>query len=137
MYLTITKEFNFDSAHQLVNPMVTDEVEKTALFGKCQRTHGHLFRLFVTVTGKVNERSGMIVNFVTLKEIVTREIIDELDHYNINDKVGFVPTCENLIQWIAEKLQPSLTKIGVTLTKLELYETPTSHATLVLQLLVP
>lgn len=107
--MRITKIFNFDSAHRLD----WDD-------GKCKQLHGHTYKLFVTIEGKLNE-NGIVINFHELKRIVTLNIIDVLDHQYLNDIIDN-PTAENLVVWIWDKL---ITKIN--LHEIVLYETPTSY----------
>ena len=56
---TITKIFSFDSSHRLDNPDLSEE-ENKKVFGKCNNlpSHGHSYKLFVTVSGE--EENGMI-----------------------------------------------------------------------------
>ena len=72
--IRITKEFKFEMAHAL-----------HGYDGLCKNIHGHSYKLWVTVKGKVrNEnghvKDGMIMDFSALKEIVKSEIIDKYDH---------------------------------------------------------
>jgi len=127
MKKTITKEFKFDSAHRLYNGKLNVE-ENKKIFGKCYNTHGHGFKLFVTVSGE--EDNGMIINFTKLKKIVNENIINKLDHQFLNDILPGIITCENMIDMIFGILDVELTKQNITLEKLKLYETETSFATL-------
>ncbi len=88
----VTKEFTFDSAHFLTN-----------YYGKCERVHGHTFRLQVTVDGKV-QSNGLVIDFVVLKRIVKRQVLDKLDHHLLNDIVGN-PSAERLVVWIWDQLK--------------------------------
>lgn len=125
--MEVTKIFTFDSSHRLLNPMWGDEHNRE-VFGKCFNfpSHGHAWCLHVTIEGSVNRDTGMVLNFVELKRIVTEKIIDVFDHHFINDIVDFIPTCENMLPYICEQLQPILPG----LKKLVLYETPTSYASM-------
>ena len=126
--MMITKMFTFDSAHRLFNPKLSDEENKN-IFGKCFNLHGHTYKLNVSVDGKVNSETGMIINFVDLKRIVTETVLDVLDHKYLNELSefeGMITTCENMIIWIWFTLYKELP----CLSRLELYETPTSFATL-------
>lgn len=130
MKKTITKEFKFDSSHRLNNPDLSGE-ENKKIFGKCNNlpSHGHTFRLFVTVSGE--EKNGMIINFTDLKKIVNEKVIDIFDHHFINDLIcmkGKITTCENIIEVIWGLLESPLKNVNVRLTKLKLYETDTSCA---------
>ncbi len=88
----VTKEFTFDSAHFLTN-----------YYGKCERVHGHTFKLQVTVEGKV-QSNGLVVDFVVLKRIVKKHVLDKLDHHLLNDVVEN-PSAERVIVWIWDRLK--------------------------------
>ena len=122
MKLTITKEFEFDAAHKL---------GKEEIFGNCSRLHGHTYKLFVTV-GTNAMKNGMVMNFTELKQIVNGIIIKDLDHHYLNEvswlKKQFT-TCENMVTNIWERLEPELKEVDIVLVKLQLYESPTSCAT--------
>ena len=127
--LTITKEFKFEAAHQLL--IKDDEKLSETVFGKCFSPHGHSYKLFVTVSGL--EKYGMIINFTELKKTVNEYIIDDLDHTMLNGVTwlsnGYT-TCEVIIQKIWDRLTYPLNSKGVHLEKLVLYETEKSCATL-------
>lgn len=130
MKLTITKEFLFAAAHKLQRKDCTDR-ENYEYYGSCSRIHGHTYRLQVTVTGPIKP-DGMIINFTSLKYLVQYAILDRYDHHFLNDLEEYkdLPTTvENIINQIFLTLDPLLKKIGITLSSLILYETPTSWAT--------
>lgn len=133
MKKTVTKQFHFDSAHRLIDETLSKEENKN-VFGKCYNFpgHGHRWLLYVTVSSD-SENYGMIINFKDLKNIVNYYVIDKLDHQFINkldDFKGVIPTCENMIEIIWKKLEQPLSQININLERLDLYETPTSYATL-------
>lgn len=88
----ITKIFRFAAGHHLP--------EHPRL---CQYTHGHEWKLEVTVIDEVDPSTGMVLDFSTLKSIVSQNIIDVLDHNYIND-ILWNPTAENLCAWIIDEL---------------------------------
>ncbi|MCZ2101688.1 MAG: 6-carboxytetrahydropterin synthase QueD [Chitinophagales bacterium] len=113
--MLIFKQFTFDSAHFL--PNVHDG-------HKCKNMHGHTYRLTVYVEGTPDSQLGWVMDFGDLKEIVA-PIVDALDHKTLNEVKGLEnPTCENIAIWIWNQIKPQLT----SLSKVELYETPTSGA---------
>jgi 6-pyruvoyltetrahydropterin/6-carboxytetrahydropterin synthase len=122
--MEVTKVFEIHAAHRLYSTEWTTE-RNEQLWGKCTHLHGHTWQLQVTISARVNETSGMVLNFSELKRIVTEQVIDKLDHNYLNDVVP-LPTCENLLVWIKDQLHPKLPQ----LSRLTLYETPTSYATL-------
>ena len=116
---SVCKEFSFDAAHNLPNYL-----------GKCYHLHGHGFRLCIEVSGAIQtigSSCGMIIDFAEMKEIVNGLIINDLDHSNLNDRIPN-PTAENLIHWIQARLTPAFEERNMRLTRLRLYETPTSCA---------
>jgi len=105
---TIKVEHAFDAAHHLPEYV-----------GKCQRVHGHRWRVEVEWTAKIaidaGSRRGMIEDFANLKSIL-REAIDEYDHRDLND---CAPFCEHDIPPTAEMIAIALfTRIDVISSKL-------------------
>ena len=99
IYLTRRERFN--SAHKLSNPD-WDEQKNRKVFGKCSNPnwHGHNYELFVTVKGEINPETGWVIDLKDLSKLLKAEVIDVLDHKNINLDVPFmkniVPSTENL-----------------------------------------
>ena len=101
--MLVTKKLNFSAAHRLFNPKL-DENENREIYGKCSNLHGHghYYTLEITVKGTIDPKTGMVINVDTLKNVVNEEIIDKVDHKNLNFDVDFlkdtIPTMENLVQ---------------------------------------
>src|SRR5450432_4714826 len=99
--IRITRRVEFSAAHFYHNPNFSAE-ENLRVFGKCNNPHGHghNYTLEVTVKGKVDQRSGFVVDLKELKEIMNREVIDAMDHRFLNREVAefkdLIPTTENL-----------------------------------------
>ena len=110
--MLITKKFTFDCAHKLIN-----------YDGKCKNLHGHTYSLLITVQGEVDKKSGMVIDFGTLKNIVNKKVVAVFDHAYINDVIT-QPTAENMAVWIWNKLHKHL-----DIYKIELWETPDSFVT--------
>ena len=71
------------------------------MYGKCNNPHGHghNYMLEVTVSGAVDESTGMVCNLADLDGFVEREIVERFDRQNLNTLPEFqaaVPTTENL-----------------------------------------
>lgn len=113
--MLITKEFTFESAHFL-----------PGYAGKCKDMHGHSYRLHVTLSGKVDPKSGMVMDFHDIRTIVSKRILDKLDHKLLNDTIPN-PTAENIVMWIWKELK----KEGKSfpLFELRLWETEKSFVT--------
>ncbi|HBK79569.1 MAG TPA: 6-pyruvoyl tetrahydrobiopterin synthase [Nitrospinae bacterium] len=109
--MEITRREEFSAAHRLFNPDFSDE-ENEALYGKCANPHyhGHNYTVEVTLRGPVDPATGMTYNLADLKTAMRREIIDKVDHKNLNeDAAGFmknrIPTAENIAISIWERLE--------------------------------
>ncbi|MDK2886760.1 MAG: 6-pyruvoyltetrahydropterin/6-carboxytetrahydropterin synthase [Thermosipho sp. (in: thermotogales)] len=115
--LLVSKEFTFDAAHNLIK-----------YHGKCEKLHGHTYKLVVTVAGQKDDE-GMVIDFVVLKKIVKENVLNILDHSYLNDIIE-QPSAENIAEWIWEKLDEKLKGNNYFLYEIKLYETPTSYVTL-------
>lgn len=126
MRITLVKKVSFAAGHRLYNPEFSDDKNKE-IFGACSNPngHGHNYSLEVFVTGQVNSQTGMLINLKELKKVIDEEIINRLDHKNLNTDVDFmtgvIPTTENLALKIFETLD---WKLGAhMLTKVVVWET--------------
>lgn len=105
-----TRRFHFDSAHHLPN-----------YEGKCQRLHGHRWTLDVTIESRIDDTTGFVVDFSTMKKDL-EPLLDRLDHHNLNEVLDN-PTAENLCILLWEEIHNIY---GRGLQKLRLYESPDS-----------
>lgn len=112
--MLITKEFKFDSAHYL-----------TQYKGKCEKMHGHTYKMHVTIEGEV-KKDGMVYDFVELKKLVNKKVIDKLDHALLNDVIEN-PSAENICIWAWDQLKSEIK--GADLHEIKVWETATSFAT--------
>jgi 6-pyruvoyltetrahydropterin/6-carboxytetrahydropterin synthase len=100
--VTVTRRLRFNAAHRVHNPELSDD-ENRSLFGKCNNPnwHGHNYVLEVAVEGPIDDRTGYVIDLSELKSIVQREVIDRVDHRNMNVDVDFMcginPTAENIV----------------------------------------
>jgi 6-pyruvoyltetrahydropterin/6-carboxytetrahydropterin synthase len=99
----------FSASHRLHSDAMSAE-ENRATYGKCNNPygHGHNYALEVTVSGPVDEQTGMVCNLVDLDGFVQREILERFDQQNLNALPDFavsVPTTENLCIVIYDILQ--------------------------------
>lgn len=111
--MTIIKKFSFDAAHYL-----------PSYEGKCERLHGHTYRLTVMLEG-VPDREGMVFDFIKLKRIVTETIIEKFDHSCLNDLLP-CPSAENIAVYIWRELEPLVATDHSRLSEIEVWETKTS-----------
>jgi 6-pyruvoyltetrahydropterin/6-carboxytetrahydropterin synthase len=104
----LTRRYRFSASHRLHSAEMSAE-ENLATYGKCNNPHGHghNYTLEVTVSGSVDQSTGMICNLVDLDEFVEREVLARYDLENLNTLQEFVqtvPTTENLCIEIFEIL---------------------------------
>ena len=122
----VTRRAEFSASHVYHNPKLSPE-ENQRIFGKCNNPngHGHNYTLEVTVKGKVDPRSGFVVDLKQLKDVMSREVLDALDHRHLNLEVpefrDRIPTTENLAIAIWQRLQPKLEV--AQLHRVRVYET--------------
>jgi 6-pyruvoyltetrahydropterin/6-carboxytetrahydropterin synthase len=129
MEASLTVKTHFSAAHRLALNELTYE-ENTAIYGKCARPHGHghNYHLEVSVTGEIDARTGMIVDLGALQTVINDYVVEPFDHTFLNKDIAYfaevVPTAENIALHIAQLLQQPIAKLGATLEKVKLIESP-------------
>ncbi len=107
----VSRRETFNAAHQLRDPHLS-ESENRRLFGKCVNLHGHNYVLDVVVAGKIDAATGYVVDLKQLSDVMCRQIIEDVDHRNLNTDVpwlaGVIPTAENLAVTFWDRLQSEL-----------------------------
>jgi 6-pyruvoyltetrahydropterin/6-carboxytetrahydropterin synthase len=107
----VSRRETFNAAHQLHNPRLSDD-ENRRLFGKCVNLHGHNYVLDVVVAGKIDDDSGYVLDLKRLSDIMCQQIIQHVDHRNLNTDVpwleGLITTAENLAVSFWERLRREL-----------------------------
>lgn len=128
--VTVTRRLHFSAAHRVHNPAMSDE-ENRRTFGKCNNPnwHGHNYILDVSVKGPLDEKTGYVIDLARVKEIVQAQVIEKVDHRNLNIEVDFlrdvIPTTENVIVSFWRVLEPALRP--ARLTRLVLWETVNNY----------
>ncbi|HWG58079.1 MAG TPA: 6-carboxytetrahydropterin synthase QueD [Candidatus Acidoferrales bacterium] len=118
----VSVEENFAAAHNLRNYQ-----------GKCENLHGHNYKVRVTMCGNELDASGLLYDFVHLKQAV-QSVIRSLDHRYLNDVAPFDqinPSAENIARHIhdeAARLLPRSAN-GAMIASITVWETETSAAT--------
>ena len=130
----VSRKEHFNAAHKLYNPAWSKE-KNTEVFGPCanENWHGHNFELITTVKGKPDPDTGFVVDLKKLSVLIRKEIIEQVDHKNLNMDVDFMKgklaSTENLVIEMWKILEPkivSISKYG-KLHSLKLYETPRNY----------
>lgn len=106
----LTHRDSFSASHRCFHPQWSKE-KNIDCFGREYNEHGHNFEIEVTVTGKKDEQTGMVINLNSISEVM-EEVIEALDHKNLNVDVTYFqnipPTPENITvaiwKWMEEKI---------------------------------
>ena len=97
--MEIFKVFQIEAAHRLPNVPAGH---------RCERLHGHSFRIEIHLEGPVKEPEGWIMDFADIGSTFA-SIRDALDHRYLNEIPGLEnPTSEVLARWIWNRLAPAL-----------------------------
>jgi 6-pyruvoyltetrahydropterin/6-carboxytetrahydropterin synthase len=128
----ITRKEHFNAAHKLYREDWSLE-KNEEVFGRCANTnwHGHNYDLFVTVKGEVNPETGFVIDLKDLKDIILNQVIDKLDHKNLNLDVPFMKgkmaSTEVLAIEIWKQLESHISERGASLHCIKLYETANNY----------
>ena len=127
--MLITRKVEFSASHVCRVPGWPDE-ENRASFGGAANPHGHghNFVLEVSVEGRPDPVTGMVLDLRELKDLLNQEVVSLFDHRFLNyevppfDEVN--PTAENIARNIWQRLEPRINRDGRKLRQVRLFETP-------------
>ena len=130
--ITATVKLEFDAAKRLLD-----------FPGKCNFMHGYHYVMEVTLSSKKLDKTGLIVDFYAVREVLDSFIQDKWDHNVILDKrdkklgeaienitgkeIYFMaknPSAENMAEHLLKDIFPKLLKKfpGVVCSKIRLYD---------------
>lgn len=127
MIVQMMRKVDFSSAH-FYRISSWSEEENQRVFGLCSNPlgHGHDYRLEVTISGKLDTKSGIVVNISDVNQVVKKLVEKEFDGKFLNWEHPYfetvVPTTENIINYIWNSLQDKF--MPHRLHKLRLWENP-------------
>ncbi len=130
--LAMTRRVMFSAAHANWMPEKT-AAENEALFGPSAgpEPSGNNFYLDVTVEGKIDPLTGIIVNIKDIDQIVKEQVVQNLDRKFLNRSVAYFcarpVTPETLLGYVRQQLQDTLPP-AAKLTALRMEETPLRFA---------
>jgi 6-pyruvoyltetrahydropterin/6-carboxytetrahydropterin synthase len=130
----VSRQEHFNAAHKLYNLAWTKE-KNVEVFGPCanENWHGHNFDLIVTVKGDPDPETGFVIDLKKLSSLIRAEVIEALDHKNLNLDVPFMKdkmaSTEIVAMEIWKILQPKISSISRfgRLHSVKLYETPRNY----------
>ncbi len=135
--LTVTRCFEFDSAHRVLGHE-----------GKCRFLHGHRYKAVITVSSWEGlDGLGRIVDYAVLKEVVGKWIDDNWDHSCLLhrddilsdllvsklERAPFLmkygnPTAENIARELYDVATNLLTPYNLKIVNVRIWETPNCWA---------
>jgi len=97
--------------------------------GKCERIHGHNYRVQLLVESSQLDSAGLLMDFVDLKRML-HAAIERLDHQFLNEVPPFDqvnPTAENMAKYFYDEIAPQVPP-PARLAAVKVWETETSSA---------
>lgn len=124
----LTRAVHFSASHRYYRPHWSEE-ENRQRFGDCAlpEGHGHNYRCEVTVSGKIDPETGMVIDLGLLDRILDSEVTTRFHHRHINAAVEefgpgrLVPTTESLAAFVLERVQTRLPE-GVVVYRVRVQE---------------
>jgi len=109
-------ETGFAAAHRLVH-----------YNGKCERLHGHNYKVRAWASGENLGEGGMLVDFSLLKKALG-EVVARLDHSDLNEIPQFAddPSAERIARYIFDGMMALMPDLP--LSAIDVFETDTSMA---------
>ena len=104
--------------------------------GKCERLHGHNYKVYAHVRGSSLDAGGMLMDFSELKKCL-RNVCGIMDHTNLNDMDVFDqnPSAERIAMFIYGKILESIPELKFSgdkkklhLCAVDVFETECSRA---------
>jgi 6-pyruvoyltetrahydropterin/6-carboxytetrahydropterin synthase len=126
-HVVVRQQFEFSAAHRLHVPELSD-ARNREVFGKCNNPsgHGHNYKLEVAVRAPIR-RDGQTLAVEDLDGLVDDAVIQKLDHKHLNRDVpqfaALNPSVENIARVIYEMLAPAVSRLGVELEEVSVWET--------------
>ena len=113
----IRVETEFSAAHRLFH-----------YNGKCERFHGHNYRVRVWASGKELGEGGMLIDFGILKSALKKLIDEEFDHQDLNQIAGLGedPSAERIATLIYGRLHRDFPSLPIS--AVDVFETSSSMA---------
>jgi 6-pyruvoyltetrahydropterin/6-carboxytetrahydropterin synthase len=111
--VTVCRKAHFNAAHRLYRDDWSAE-QNAAIYGVCANPnfHGHNYNLTVRVLGPIDPETGYVMDLKILGSLIETEVVQKLDHKNLNLDVPefktLVPTAEHIAVVIWKFLRPHL-----------------------------
>jgi 6-pyruvoyltetrahydropterin/6-carboxytetrahydropterin synthase len=109
---SLTRRVSFTATHRYWRSDWSD-VRNEQRFGAATVPHAHDYACDVTVSGPIDDETGMLADLGLLDKALDREVRSRFHGKSISVQVPefadgkLIPTCENLARFIFERLAPS------------------------------
>ncbi|HLA00534.1 MAG TPA: 6-carboxytetrahydropterin synthase QueD [Thermodesulfovibrionales bacterium] len=113
-------ETTFSAAHQL-----------KGYRGKCERLHGHNWKVQVHVIAEKLNEIDIAIDFHEMKSL-TNEVVSALDHSVLNEIFPFTeknPSSENIAKWVYDSLRKKIQNETIQLSAVTVWESENASAT--------
>ena len=103
MNVKLVRKVGFEAAHRL---------PEVPAGHKCERLHGHSFRVDLIVEGPVDAKTGWFMDYSVIDD-AWAPLHAKLDHHYLNEVEGLEnPTSEVLCGWLWKQLKPKLSSLS-------------------------
>ncbi len=123
MKMQLTREVTIRGIHNLENPKLSP-AENESLYGICYGQHGHHYKVRVTIEGKIDSRSSLLMDRDALDRILRENLVDPLDGKDLN-RIFSNTSGEALAIAIYDRLKgplPNLVRVGIQETRKNYFE---------------
>jgi len=114
--MLLSRTIHFNAGRSLWRKNWSAEKNRAVYGDEGPHGYGHNYRLEVSVEGRIDPETAMIVNLTDLDRLLKEEVDLPLDHKNLNQDIpNFAdrpPTAENLAVWIWKKLDDRIVREG-------------------------
>jgi len=119
----LTRRYRFSASHRLHSDSMS-ATENQRVYGKCNNPHGHghNYVLEVTVSGMIDEKTGMVCNLVDLDGFVNERLLARYSDVNLNTLPEFqndVPSTEHLCMHVYGELEKNFQPAKVERIRIE------------------
>jgi len=114
----------FSAAHSYRDRDKSPE-ENRNKYGLYNRVHGHNYEVIIGLRGKADVKTGMMINFFDIGNILNEKILSVMDISHLEEDIPWfkdrIPSTENITRFVYEQLKQTF-KIPVCLISVEVKE---------------
>ncbi len=106
--ISLTRKYSFSAAHRLHSDTLSEQ-DNQRIYDKCNNYygHGHDYFVEITVAGKPDPETGMIISLPKLDQIIN-DFLVTMEHKHLDLEVPYfknvISTGENIVQYLWNEL---------------------------------